>query len=61
MRMPFGKYLTKEIELVPSGYLSWLLEQDCMGEEENEDLLDAVEYEMAVRDRSDGHFYKDGG
>ena len=61
MRISFGKYATQEIELIPSGYLTWLLEQDWMHEKKHEELLEAIEYEMAVRDRSDGHFYKDGG
>uniref|UniRef100_A0A6M3M7U4 Quorum-sensing-regulated virulence factor n=1 Tax=viral metagenome TaxID=1070528 RepID=A0A6M3M7U4_9ZZZZ len=61
MRIQFGKYATKEIELIPSGYLTWLLEQDWMYEKKHEELLEAIEYEMAVRDRSDGHFYTEGG
>ena len=47
--------------MIPSGYLTWLLEQDWMYEKRHEELLEAIEYEMAVRDRSDGHFYEDGG
>ena len=61
MIMPFGKYRGKELELVPSGYFSWLLEQDWVYQKRNDELLDAIDYEMAVRDRSDGHFYEDEG
>jgi len=49
-----------EIELIPSGYLTWLLEQDWMYTDAKAELLEAIEYEMAVRDRSDAHFYKEG-
>lgn len=61
MRIQFGKYKTWELELIPSGYLAWLLEQDWMYEKRHEELLEAIEYEIAVRDRSDGHFYVEGG
>jgi len=36
------------------------LEQDWLYEKKHEELFEAIEYEMAVRDRSEGHFYKDG-
>lgn len=59
IRISFGKYQSKQVEEIPSGYLTWLLEQDWMYGERNKKLLEAIEYEMAVRDRSDAHFYGD--
>ena len=61
MIIQFGKYKTWELELIPSGYLAWLLEQDWMYEKRHEELLEAIEYEIAVSDMSDGHFYVEGG
>ena len=58
MNMPFGKHRGKDIGDVPSNYLYWLLEQDWMGEKKNWELLEAIEHEIAVRDRSYAHFYE---
>ena len=57
LRISFGKYKGKQVEEIPSHYLTWLLEQDWMYGEKHKELLEAIEYEMAVRDRSDAHFY----
>jgi len=59
MRIQFGRYKSKEIEEIPSGYLIWLQEQDWMYEEDRKELLGAIEYEMEVRNRSDAHFWGD--
>lgn len=59
MRIQFGRYKGKEIEEIQSGYLTWLQEQDWMYEDSKKDLLEVIEYEMEVRDRSDAHFYGD--
>lgn len=61
MRINFGRYKGSEIEEIPSGYLTWLQEQDWMHEDNKTELLEAVEYEMEVRDRSDAHFFNDDG
>jgi len=58
MIISFGKHKGKEIEEIPSDYLKWLLEQNFIEEDSHTDLLEATEYEMAVRDRSYGHFYE---
>jgi len=57
MRITFGRYSGKEIGEIPSGYLTWLLEQDWMYEDKKAELLEAIEHEMTVRDRSYAHFY----
>lgn len=54
--MPFGKYKGEEFVDIPSGYLTWILEQDDIVEK-NPELIEAVEDMMAMRDRSDAHFY----
>jgi len=55
----WSKHKGKEVEEVPSDYLHWLIEQDWMEKERLEELYEAIEYELDVRDRSDGHFYGD--
>lgn len=63
--MLFGKYGPKkfppngvDICFINSGYLKWLLEQDWFVEGYDK-LFVAVEEELALRDRSDAHFYDD--
>ena len=50
--MPFGKYRGKQVADCPRDYLNWLQEQDWMLEKRNHELLEAVECECALRDRS---------
>lgn len=56
--MPFGKYVNLEIEVVPSDYLWWLLDQGWF-HDDYESLVEDIKYELDVRTRSYAHFYKD--
>ena len=58
MKLPFGKYKNISLELIPSGYLKWLLEQDWF-EEKFSDEFTAVEEVMSTRDYEQSHFYED--
>ena len=57
MILPFGKHRGKDIGEIPSNYLTWLLEQDWMEEDQYDDLFEEIAWEMATRERSDAHFY----
>ena len=48
--MPFGKYRGQPLADIPRSYLQWLLEQEWM--EEKDELVEAIENELATRDRS---------
>uniref|UniRef100_A0A6M3LQE6 Putative quorum-sensing-regulated virulence factor n=1 Tax=viral metagenome TaxID=1070528 RepID=A0A6M3LQE6_9ZZZZ len=52
----FGKYKGEHISDVPSDYLEWVLET-FEDEPRNDRVLDCAESELAVRERSDAHFY----
>jgi uncharacterized protein (DUF3820 family) len=52
--MPWGKYQGEQIQDVPRRYLNWLLEQDWI--DEHEELVEAIEDQLAVRDRSYSKF-----
>lgn len=52
---PFGKYASKLIDEIGSGYLTWLIDQDWM-EEKFPDLLEAVEAEIEWRTIHNQHF-----
>lgn len=58
MRLPFGKYKNISLELVPSSYLKWLLEQDWF-EEMFESEFSVVVDEMNKRGYEQSHFYED--
>lgn len=45
MRMPFGKYRGRSIDVLPDDYLSWLLERHDL----RDPLLSAVENEINAR------------
>ena len=47
--MPFGKYSGRHLSDIPRSYLEWLLEQDWL---KKEDLIEAIENELAIWDRS---------
>ena len=49
--MPFGKHKGEPLTDIPRSYLEWILEQEG-GIMDNNDFMDAIEYELAVRDRS---------
>jgi len=53
MILQFGKYKGQTLADVPSGYLDWLREQDWV----KPDLMDAVEEEWQIRERSYSHFW----
>lgn len=54
MKMPFGKYVNKDMEDIPSSYLRWLI--DDLDEQKNADLIEAADEELAFRDAHGGHF-----
>ena len=58
MIIPFGKHKGKEIEEIPSDYLRWLIDQDFIEEEKHAELYESIEEEIAIRERSYGHFYE---
>jgi len=49
--IPFGKYKGEQVADCPRDYLNWLLEQDWLYDK-YPDLLDAIEEECHLRDRS---------
>ena len=51
MILNFGKHKGKPLAEVERGYLEWLQENFVDGPK-NKELLDAVDEELAVRDRS---------
>ena len=56
--MTFGKYSGQDISMVPRGYVIWMQENIVEGEkgwmtnEDREELGEAIEEELAQRDRS---------
>lgn len=66
-KMTFGKYGPSkthpqgmDIAFINSSYLRWALEQDWFWRiRSSAELEKAIERELEVRDRSDGHFYED--
>jgi len=50
--MPWGKYRGENIDNVPRHYLEWLLEQEWIGDKKNESFVEAIEAQLAMRDRS---------
>jgi len=50
--MPWGKYQGTNIDDVPRSYLTWLLEQDWIYEDKHKELIEAIEEQLAIRDRS---------
>jgi len=55
----FGKHSGKEIHNVPRKYLNWLLEEFedsdsffILSDKDKEELVEAIEEEFALRDRS---------
>lgn len=52
--MPWGKYKGDKIQDVPRKYLEYIIEwiEENGLEDDNEDLLEAIEYTKKVRDRS---------
>ena len=65
-RIPFGKYGPSKIHpkgvsinLIPSGYLQWLLKQDWFLDKSSDALICIIEEEIKMRDRYNAHFYED--
>lgn len=57
VHITFGKHRGSTVAEIPSGYLHWMLETFTDHDwEKYPDLLDAVEEEMARRDRSYSHW-----
>ena len=50
--MPFGKYKNESINDIPRSYLNWLLEQDWVYEDKWKKLIEAIEDNITIRDRS---------
>jgi len=48
--MPWGKHSGKNIDDVPRHYLTWISEQEWI--EEHPELEEAIEEQLAMRDRS---------
>ena len=48
----FGKYSGESLDDIPRNYLEWLLEQDFMYKKDKENLLEAIEAQLSMRDRS---------
>lgn len=53
----FGRYRGESIVDTPSGYLQWIQEHFDEDDPKNKQLFEAIEEELATRDRSDSHFY----
>ena len=51
MRMPWGKFRGREIEVLPSSYLHWLA-RDC----KNDTIATAADQEWQWRERHNCHF-----
>jgi len=58
--LPFGKYIDKDIEDVPTDYLNWLLEQDWFfkkyrhgAEQTTKELSYRMQHEVKVEDDED--------
>lgn len=49
MTMPFGKHRGEAIEDLDTGYLIWLEEQEWFHEPRNQELCEAVQFEIARR------------
>jgi uncharacterized protein (DUF3820 family) len=56
--LSFGKFRGKLICDIPSGYLTWLSEQDFFSRDFPA-LFDLVEQELLYRDRWVEHFYEE--
>lgn len=52
MVMPWGKYRGKTIEEIPSGYLSWLMD-NC----DDDDICEAADLEFELREIYGTHFW----
>ena len=50
--MPFGKHSGESLDNIPRSYLEWLLEQEWMYKKDKENLLEAIEEQLQMRDRS---------
>jgi len=50
--MPFGKHRGELLDAIPRDYFNWLLEQDWMLKRRWEDLVESIEEQLNVRDRS---------
>ncbi len=50
--MPWGKHVGEAIDDVPRHYLEWLLEQNWIEKPRHQELYEAVEEQLAIRDRS---------
>ena len=66
-KLTIGKYKPSrkhpkgvDIAFINSGYLKWVLEQGWFcGFAGNEELVDAIQRELEIRDKGGGHFYED--
>jgi len=58
MKIPFGKYIGKEIEETPDDYLTWLLESSWF-DKKYPKYIKPIEDELAYRERWDKHLYRE--
>ena len=56
MIMPFGKYKNQDIELIPSDYLRWIIDNIQPDSDKEDNLINACEKELDFRDKYRDHF-----
>lgn len=54
--MPFGKYKNQDIEIIPSNYLRWVIDNIQPDNSSMEDLIEACDKEWSFRDKYRDHF-----
>jgi len=58
MEMPFGKFSGRQVDEVPSDYLTWLQEEGWVGDKYGNELVEEIKDVMAMRDREDSHWHE---